>query len=65
MTNMLVGHLMSPNLNKETVAFERYADFVEEPEYREKLQFPRGEPLQQIDVSKELFRVQKPSDHWE
>lgn len=46
------------------MAFTRYADEVRQEEYREKLQFPMGEPLKRIDPSKELFRVQKTSEHW-
>ena len=47
------------------MAFTRYADEVHQEEYREKLQFPMGEPLKRIDPSKELFRVQKTNQHWE
>ena len=55
---------MSAHPNKESVAFTRYADYVRDESIREKLQQPRGEPLRRIDPAKELFRVQKTSDHW-
>lgn len=51
--------------DKRTVAFTRYADEVMDPQYREQLQFPMGSALKRIDPSKELFRVQKTTDHWE
>ena len=65
MTRFLYGTaLQSPFPDKKNVAFTRYADEIEDPVAREKLQFPMGEPLVRIDPAKELFRVQKTADHW-
>ena len=64
MTHVLAQKLQSQFPTKESVAFTRYADRVKKPEYREKMQFPMGEPLKRIDPAKELFRVQKTNDHW-
>lgn len=61
----MMGKLKSQFPTKETVAFTRYADRVNDPDFKEKLQFPMGEPLRRIDPAKELFRVQKTSNHWE
>lgn len=65
MTQFISSKLQSQYPTKETVAFTRYADHVRDPEFRERLQHPMGEPLRRIDASKELFRVQKTSDHWQ
>ena len=45
MTQFLMGSTMSRFPNKRNVAFTRYADEVKNEAYKEKLQFPRGEPL--------------------
>ena len=64
MTQILTAQLSSQFPTKQSVAFTRYADRVHEKEYREKLQFPMGQPFERIDPSATLFRVQKTSDHW-
>lgn len=56
--------LRSPEPNKRNIAFTRYADEVFDPEFRERLQHPMGEPFKRLDPSNTLFRVQKTEDHW-
>ena len=65
MTNAMLSATMSQRPTKENVAFQRYADKVLDPAIEEGMQVPRGQPFKRIDASKELFRVQKTSDHWE
>ena len=65
MSNSMMAATMSQRPTKETVAFKRYADKVLDPAIEEGMQIPRGQEFKRIDASKELFRVQKTSDHWE
>ena len=64
MTEFMSNSIRSTFPTKETVAFTRYADQIKDDSIKEKLQFPRGQPIERIDPSKELFRVQKTDDHW-
>lgn len=59
MISPITHAFQSPYPTKENVAFTRYADEVRDPQFKEKLQFPRGEPINMIDAGKELFRVSK------
>ena len=64
MTNITLDAARSPFPTKENVAFTRYADKVADPSIEEGMQIPRGKAFKRIDAAKELFRVQKTSDHW-
>ena len=64
MINPTTHAMQTPYPTKENVAFTRYADEVKDPEFKERLQFPMGQPYRIIESAKELFRVQKTKDHW-
>ena len=65
MITQATSAVKTPEPDKENVSFTRYADEVRNAEFKERLQQPRGKPFEIIDVSKELFRVQKTSNHWD
>jgi hypothetical protein len=51
--------------NKTSVAYTRYADNqVAEDKDKHFFEFPKGKPLRRINTAGELFKMQKPSNHW-
>lgn len=45
MTDITTNLIKSPARNSENLAFTRYADKVEDPNFQKIFQFPRGQPL--------------------
>ena len=57
MLNMLDPVLRTPTPDKMTIAFNRYGDEVMDDKFKERLQFPMGQPYEIIDKAKHMFKV--------
>jgi hypothetical protein len=65
MLSILEDTIAPKRPDEKQAAWTRYADNLVQPgQDKHLLQFPRGQPLQRISAG-ELFRVAKPSNHWE